>query len=148
LTRNKDDDSDGRASQAKKGKYKTCIRARASSQRPGESALEQKKGKETQRDRRKETLQQASQLTQIQGSNHPHLTQKERGKKKKTHRLSLRLNPPQLPTTATQRGHGIRNKTPIIPNSGGKIKTTSSFQLLISPASNLATKTELCRWFP
>jgi hypothetical protein len=126
---------------------KTCIRARASSQRDGEYAGEQKKGERNPEDRRKERLQQASQLTQIQGSNHPHHTKRKGAHKKKTHRLSLRLNPPQLPTTATQRGHGIRNKTPI-PNSGGKIKTTSSFQLLISPASNLATKTELCRLFP
>lgn len=141
-----DDDSDGRASQAKK-KYNMHTCQRHPAKEMGNNAGNHtKKRKENPRGGKKGCSRQAN-LHKSRDLT-THITQKEkRGTQKKTHRLSLRLNPPQLPTTATQRGHGIRNKTPI-PNSGGKIKTTSSFQLLISPASNLATKTELCRWFP
>jgi hypothetical protein len=80
-----DDDSDGRASQAKKGKYKTCIRARASSQRDGEYAGEQKKkGERNPEDRRKERLQQASQLHKSRDLT-THISQKEKGHTKKKH---------------------------------------------------------------
>jgi hypothetical protein len=102
---------------------KTCIRARGGIQpkRDGEYAGNhtKKKGKENPKIEERKTAA-GKPIHTIQGSNHTHISQKEkRGKKKHT---NTPIVPPAQPASncqqqQTQWGHGIRNKTPI-PNSG------------------------------
>jgi hypothetical protein len=122
LTENKDD-SDGRASQAKRGNTKHAYVPGASSQKEMgnmQGTTQKKKGKENPKRIEERKTAAGKPIHTIQGSNHTHISQKEkRGKKKHT---NTPIVPPAQPASncqqqQTQWGHGIRNKTPI-PNSG------------------------------